>query len=54
MKITAIRPLIVAEARNYFFVIVETDAGVRGVGEGGHHVAREGDGAGLSRPWRRR
>lgn len=35
MKITSIQPLIVAEDRNYFFVMVETDAGLRGVGEGG-------------------
>ena len=35
MKITSITPLIVADDRNYFFVIVETDEGIRGVGEGG-------------------
>ncbi|MGE0606120.1 MAG: enolase C-terminal domain-like protein [Pirellulales bacterium] len=35
MKISSIRPLIVGEQRNFFFVVVETDCGLRGVGEGG-------------------
>ncbi len=35
MKITDIKTHIVAEARNFLFVTVETDAGIRGVGEGG-------------------
>ena len=35
MKITAVKPIIVAEARNFFFVVVETDEGISGVGEGG-------------------
>ena len=35
MKITNIRPIIVAEQRNFFFVVVETDEGIIGIGEGG-------------------
>ena len=35
MKITSIRTYIVGESRNFFFVVVETDDGVIGVGEGG-------------------
>lgn len=35
MKITAVRPLTVGEDRNFFFVLVETDEGLRGIGEGG-------------------
>ena len=35
MKISSIRPYIVGHERNFFFVVVETDSGLRGVGEGG-------------------
>ena len=35
MKITAINTHIVGEGRNFFFVTVETDAGITGIGEGG-------------------
>lgn len=35
MKITDIRCHIVGEARNFLFVVVETDEGIIGVGEGG-------------------
>jgi len=36
MKITAVKPFIVsAQERNFFFVKVETDAGLYGLGEGG-------------------
>ncbi len=35
MKITAIKPFIVGEVRNFFFVVVETDEGITGLGEGG-------------------
>ena len=35
MKITSIRTHTVGELRNFFFVVVETDEGVIGVGEGG-------------------
>lgn len=35
MKITSITPHIVAEQRNFLFVVVETDEGLRGLGEGG-------------------
>ncbi|MBC8351556.1 MAG: galactonate dehydratase [Planctomycetes bacterium] len=35
MKITAIRTYIVGEVRNFFFVVVETDEGICGLGEGG-------------------
>ncbi len=35
MKITEIRTYIVGEIRNFFFVVVETDEGITGVGEGG-------------------
>jgi len=35
MKITAIRTHIVGEVRNFFFVVVETDEGITGIGEGG-------------------
>ena len=35
MKITSVEPLIVdVESRNWLFVVVETDEGVSGVGEG--------------------
>jgi L-alanine-DL-glutamate epimerase-like enolase superfamily enzyme len=35
MRITGIRPITVGEGRNFFFVVVETDSGLRGIGEGG-------------------
>lgn len=35
MKITAIQSYTVGQERNFFFVVVETDSGLRGVGEGG-------------------
>ena len=35
MKISAVKPVIVGDQRNFFFVVVETDEGLRGVGEGG-------------------
>ena len=35
MKITQIKPHIVGEDRNFFFVVVETDEGIHGIGEGG-------------------
>lgn len=35
MKITAVKPYIVGQERNFFFLVVETDEGLRGVGEGG-------------------
>ncbi len=35
MKITAIKPLVVAEDRNFLYVVVETDEGVYGLGEAG-------------------
>ena len=35
MKITSVKPVIVGDQRNFFFVVVETDEGLRGVGEGG-------------------
>ena len=35
MKITSIETYIVGEVRNFLFVVVETDEGLRGVGEGG-------------------
>jgi len=35
MKIQSIRTHIVGEGRNFFFVVVETDEGITGVGEGG-------------------
>jgi galactonate dehydratase len=35
MKITDIRCYIVGEVRNFFFVVVETDEGITGIGEGG-------------------
>ena len=35
MKITDIKTHIVAEERNFLFVTVETDEGIRGIGEGG-------------------
>jgi galactonate dehydratase len=35
MKITAVRPYIVGHERNFLFVVVETDSGLRGIGEGG-------------------
>ncbi len=35
MKITAVTPYVVGDGRNFFFVHVETDEGISGVGEGG-------------------
>jgi len=35
MKITSVTPYAIGEDRNFFFVVVETDEGIRGVGEGG-------------------
>ena len=35
MKISSIRTHVVGEARNFFFVVVETDEGITGIGEGG-------------------
>lgn len=35
MKITSIKTHIVGEVRNFFFVTVETDEGITGIGEGG-------------------
>ncbi|MFN0054933.1 MAG: galactonate dehydratase [Planctomycetales bacterium] len=35
MKITAVRPFTVGQERNFFFLLVETDAGITGIGEGG-------------------
>lgn len=35
MKITAITPYIVGDVRNFLFVVVDTDEGLRGVGEAG-------------------
>jgi len=35
MKITDIRPIIVADQRNFLFVVVETDEGIQGIGEAG-------------------
>lgn len=35
MKITAVKPFIVGQERNFFFVQVETDEGLKGIGEGG-------------------
>ena len=35
MKITAVKPIIVNDGRNYTFVKVETDAGIYGLGEAG-------------------
>lgn len=35
MKITSIKTHIVGEIRNFLFVVVETDEGIRGIGEGG-------------------
>jgi galactonate dehydratase len=35
MKITGIKTFPVGQERNFLFVVVETDAGIRGVGEGG-------------------
>ena len=35
MKISSVKPIIVGDQRNFFFVVVETDDGLRGVGEGG-------------------
>jgi len=35
MRITSLRPYIVGHERNFFFVVVETDSGLRGLGEGG-------------------
>lgn len=35
MKITNIRPVIVGHDRNFFFVLVETDEGITGIGEAG-------------------
>ncbi|MCY2963576.1 MAG: bifunctional D-altronate/D-mannonate dehydratase, partial [Planctomycetota bacterium] len=35
MKITRITPYLIGAERNFLFVVVETDTGLRGVGEGG-------------------
>ncbi len=35
MKITQIKPYIVADVRNFLFVKIETDEGISGIGEGG-------------------
>src|SRR5690242_6738813 len=35
MKITSVTPYTVGQERNFLFVVVETDSGLRGVGEGG-------------------
>lgn len=35
MKITSIKSFPVGQERNFLFVVVETDAGIRGIGEGG-------------------
>lgn len=35
MKITSVRPYCVGDVRNFFFVVVETDTGLCGIGEGG-------------------
>ena len=35
MKITSIRSFIVGDVRNFLFVVIDTDAGLQGVGEGG-------------------
>jgi L-alanine-DL-glutamate epimerase-like enolase superfamily enzyme len=35
MKITAIRSFVAGDIRDFFFVVVETDEGIRGIGEGG-------------------
>ncbi len=35
MRITSVKSYSVGQERNFFFVVVETDAGLRGVGEGG-------------------
>ena len=35
MKITAVTPYTVGDIRNFFFVLVETDEGISGIGEGG-------------------
>lgn len=35
MKITAVKPFIVGQERNFFFVLIETDEGFKGIGEGG-------------------
>lgn len=35
MQITSVRSYIVGQERNFYFVVVETDAGIRGIGEGG-------------------
>lgn len=35
MKITAVTPYAVGEDRNFFFVVIETDEGTHGIGEGG-------------------
>ena len=35
MKITAVTPYTVGDVRNFFFVLVETDEGISGIGEGG-------------------
>jgi len=34
-KITAVTPYIVGDERNFLFVVVETESGIQGVGEGG-------------------
>lgn len=35
MRIRRVTPYIVGHVRNFFFVVIETDEGIRGVGEGG-------------------
>lgn len=35
MKITAVKPIVVAEDRNFLYVVVETDKGIYGLGEVG-------------------
>ena len=35
MKITSVQPITAGDVRNFFFVLVETDAGITGIGEGG-------------------
>lgn len=45
VKITAVRPVIVGDQRNFLFVLVETDEGITGIGEAGL-TWREGSTAG--------
>lgn len=35
MQITAVTPYIVGHERNFFFVVIDTDEGIQGIGEGG-------------------